>query len=546
MLTAALLLALFAAPGYQGENQPVLLDFHSQNCGPCQQMRPAIEELVKKRYPVKSVDVAVYPQLAAKYHVEHVPTFIVVDSAGRQLARVEGARPAIELANMYRAARAKLPPEDESAEDEIPARKAAPAPAAADPLRDRDVDDDEDSKIPRPWETVVRICIPDGNRLGFGSGTIIYSTPEESIILTCAHIFKLERRKQVTAAEFPLKIQVDLFDGKIRSLKPAVVHHIESYPGQAVDYDFAADVGLVRIRPGKRLPASPVVPVNWKPSKSLEMIAVGCSQGHDATAWTTHINRAEAPFLDSSGKPYSAIECVTAPIQGRSGGGLYTTDGYVAGVCDFADYGKNLGLYASPKSIYKILDRNNLRLCYSTEPRPNRPGTLLASNRPGATNSGRSADALHYRSQDSDDSRPFPHPRMVGADLPGEPGDSNSTRGANLAWQGLGKSGSGRSEIESNAPRNPVTLAQQNPQRSVRARLQNSAPDDDPAQPESRRTNPDGTGPESAEMHVSAPYQDDTFDTANQPMPPPAKPMESKTKGLWRAAAKSTRVDPDL
>ena len=53
---------------------------------------------------------------------------------------------------------------------------------------------------------------------------------------------------------------VDLFDGKLHGERPAQVHFVESVEGQAIDYDFTVDVGLIRIRPGRRLPASRVVP----------------------------------------------------------------------------------------------------------------------------------------------------------------------------------------------------------------------------------------------------------------------------------------------
>ncbi len=67
-----------------------------------------------------------------------------------------------------------------------------------------------------------------------------------------------------------------------------------------------------------------------------------------------------------SGNPtYQAIECMTAPKQGRSGGGLFTTDGYIAGVCNFAEPRGNHGLYATPRSIYSLLDRNNLMALYA-------------------------------------------------------------------------------------------------------------------------------------------------------------------------------------
>ena len=65
-----------------------------------------------------------------------------------------------------------------------------------------------------------------------------------------------------------------------------------------------------------------------------------------------------------------------APKQGRSGGGLFTTDGYIAGVCNFAEPRGDHGLYATPRSIYSILDRNKLMALY--EPVTRAKGALLA------------------------------------------------------------------------------------------------------------------------------------------------------------------------
>src|SRR5579864_1366810 len=400
MTLCALVLALIATPNAETSRDPVILDFHASWCGPCQQMRPAVELLIEKGYPVKSVDIDRARTLAQRYQVSSVPTFVVVDAEGHELDRTSGLQPASQLAAIYKQAKTKA------------ARHAAPKTRAIEPddtekhgasniedVPETNADTPQPPSIaalPKPWETVVRICVHGNGMLGYGSGTIISSTPEESIILTCAHIFKIDgARTQPTPARFPRKITVDLFDGKLQGRQPAMVHRAATVAGEAVDYDFSSDVGLIRIRPGRRLPAARVVPTNWKPQPKMEMVTVGCSEGNDATAWTTWIINPHSA-LRVGGRDYAAIECVHAPKQGRSGGGLYTTDGHVAGVCDFAEPVGNHGLYASPQSIYRMLDRNNLMALY--EPKSQGPKTLLAKNAGPAPKRGAPAHTLRAQS----------------------------------------------------------------------------------------------------------------------------------------------------
>ena len=175
-----------------------------------------------------------------------------------------------------------------------------------------------------------------------------------------------------------MRITVDLFDGNPVGPKKNQVHYTnETFEGKAIDYDFVRDVGLIRIRPGKRLAYAKVVPPHWKPKANMRVITVGCSQGQDATAWSTVIANPNFKGLANNGS-YEAIECMVAPIQGRSGGGLFTTDGYVAGVCDFAEPQGNHGLYAHPSSIYSILNRNKMVALY--DPSRARPNSRLAAN----------------------------------------------------------------------------------------------------------------------------------------------------------------------
>jgi hypothetical protein len=210
----------------------------------------------------------------------------------------------------------------------------------------------------RPWETAVRFRVLNEKSVGFGSGTIIHSTADGSLILAQAHQFKLDG--PAPPGEFPRRIKIDLFDGKPQgAAAPQAVHFLETVDGELVDCDFRRDISLIRIRPGRRLPASRIVPRRWEPRVGMKMLTIGCSEGHDPTAWQTRITNPRCRGL--SGNPdYEAIECQTAPKQGRTGGGLFTSDGYLAGVCNFAEPQGDHGLYATPDSIYRLLDRNLL------------------------------------------------------------------------------------------------------------------------------------------------------------------------------------------
>ena len=401
MTIASLLLALLtvtSAPPSDAVAAPVLLDFHAEWCGPCKQVRPAIQQLIQNRYPVKSIDIDKDSEIATRYGVDRVPTFVVVNARGRELDRTSGPQSAAALARFYLAAKAKVqPPENSNAHagDRDDSRQGSDdddaEPAEARPRARRDDPDDRpepetqrspSSVNPHPAETVVRIKIIGPHSTGFGSGTIIHSTPDQSIILTCAHIFKLEgTNRQASPQRFPRKIVIDLFDGKLKGTNPAKVDYLESVEGEAVDYDFTRDVGLIRIRPGRKLAASRVVPAHWEPKSKplpMKMLTLGCSEGNDATAWYTKILNPRMQGL--AGNPsYEAIECWKAPKQGRSGGGLFTTDYYIAGVCNFAEPRGDHGLYATPRSIYSMLDRNNLTALYAPVSRGS--ATLVADGR---------------------------------------------------------------------------------------------------------------------------------------------------------------------
>ena len=72
---------------------PVLVDFYSPTCMPCQVMHPVVERLAMRRageLMVMRVNVADHPELSAAFGIQGVPTFIILHK-GNERGRTTGA-----------------------------------------------------------------------------------------------------------------------------------------------------------------------------------------------------------------------------------------------------------------------------------------------------------------------------------------------------------------------------------------------------------------------------------------------------------------------
>ena len=73
--------------------KPVMVDFGSNSCIPCRQMRPILHE-VKKEYSGKAevlvIDVHKYNSLASEQKIQLIPTLIFFDSTGKEVHRHQG------------------------------------------------------------------------------------------------------------------------------------------------------------------------------------------------------------------------------------------------------------------------------------------------------------------------------------------------------------------------------------------------------------------------------------------------------------------------
>ena len=58
--------------------------FNAAWCGPCKQMKPHIDKLVKEGYSIEEIDIDDFPSLAEEAEVRGVPTLMIYDDMGMQ------------------------------------------------------------------------------------------------------------------------------------------------------------------------------------------------------------------------------------------------------------------------------------------------------------------------------------------------------------------------------------------------------------------------------------------------------------------------------
>lgn len=397
-------LYLFAALA-AGSPDAVLLEFYSPSCGPCQSMQITIDRLKKEGYPIQQINVETAPDVARQFQIRHVPTCVLV-VAGKEVTRLDGVRSRDEIeaafakaaslqqaANQVTQQAEELVVRGQSPEgrrglglfNKLSGRNAAdpgappmnisagaPAPVQDNPFAQRaaatmpsepaaamrgndppefgpsagNSQSEAGSPQQRALAATVRLKVEDPQGVSFGTGTIIDSLKDEALVVTCGHIFRESKGQG--------KILVDLH---VPGVKQPVT-------GQLISFDLTRDIALVSIRPG--MPVTPVE-VASDPRKIVEgtrVFSIGCDGGREPSI---HENRVLA--VDKYvGSPNYTVG--GAPVQGRSGGGLFSADGQLIGICNGADTQDDEGLYQGLGTIHWQLDQIGQTAIYQKNAAP--------------------------------------------------------------------------------------------------------------------------------------------------------------------------------
>lgn len=361
--TALLALAIAMALAAPVQAKTQLLAFSSPHCGPCQQLKPTLQQMQRAGYPIQPVDVTQQPQVAQQFRVSRVPCLVMITD-GREVSRIPHGASKAELQQMFATAGFDLAqqrtpaaaPAASPQPNNRPARPSwlnetqAPVLEQTPPMAQEQTPPAKGAAAPDAYarellESTVRITLSDESGQSFGTGTIIDTREGDALVLTCGHLFR-------NSGEQP-QVTIEIYRYQANGLQV-----VEKVAGTVESFNLERDVALVSMHPQQPVKVVPVA-AHFGERVNDRVWSVGCDLGADPTvrnSRVTDIDRYHGP---------PNIETSGAPIQGRSGGGLFNARGEVIGVCFAADVEGDEGLYSGLASVHAELDGLGLQAIYN-------------------------------------------------------------------------------------------------------------------------------------------------------------------------------------
>ncbi|MFI4875269.1 MAG: trypsin-like peptidase domain-containing protein, partial [Blastopirellula sp. JB062] len=313
-------------------------------CVYCKEMAPTIQRLQQAGYPIVVVDQSRDPEMANRLGVRGLPSFRVMHR-GKIIAQSEGRTSYDSLVAMFS--------QPQQATQGAAAPQADPTVIRGQSPGESMPNGNPAASRQRALEASVRLKVIDPDGHSFGTGTIVHAHQGEALVLTCGHLFRDSRGQG---------------NIEIESFAPGASGAIA---GRLLTYDLDRDVALVTFKPSVSITAvslrSPDLPI----SVGETAFSVGCDKGADPTVRESRINslnRYQGP---------DNLQAAGAPIDGRSGGGLFNDAGELIGVCNAADPEYDEGYYAALKTIFALLEEKKIAHLFASK-----PATQFAQNGP--------------------------------------------------------------------------------------------------------------------------------------------------------------------
>lgn len=357
---------------------PRLFFFTMDHCPPCAQVRPEIERIIAAGYPVTTIDARTNPAWTQHFQVATTPTLILVCD-NQVVQRHSGILTGEQMVGWFQAisaSRPTPPPDPRTAPMREADRQSGPVvqSGATEPhsatAGTREAGSQQEVSAMR---ATVRLRVEDAEGFSFATGTVIHSHGPEAVVLTCGHVFR--------DGDGAGKITADI--GWVGSGSPQTV------PGQLLHFDAGpCDVALVLIRPGFEVPFVELAPGDARIARGAAVFTIGCDQGQPPTIRRTQIK--DHSNYDGVDK----YDIVGRPAIGRSGGGLFASDGRLIGVCNAAAVDFDEGIYSSLPNIWRELALTRVDRVLQTRTEiasagtPLSPPNGMSGNGPGADLSG--------------------------------------------------------------------------------------------------------------------------------------------------------------
>ena len=341
----------------------VAMYFYKQGCPQCQAMQRPIEQLIESGWAVRAIDANREPEIAVRWHVLRYPTVVLVRNS-REVDRIMAPATMQELQQRLLAGsspdsiRERAPSamqsgitvRGQSVPAIVPMATALLSSAAV--KSDLSISSQASRNSPQasstryidPSMATVRIRVDEPSHEAVGTGTIIDTVQGEALVLTCGHLFRdTQGRTPIIVETFvngvPKQHQATLIDFRADT----------------------ADIGLVSFRPSHEVGAVRLVDHRERLREGDTVYSWGCDQGAIPSRRDSRITKLNR----YQGEPN--VEVLGAPIQGRSGGGLFNARGELIGVCYAADNERyNEGLYNAPEVVYQQLNRLGLQRLYNS------------------------------------------------------------------------------------------------------------------------------------------------------------------------------------